>query len=108
MMPPARKPDESELDYLRRKEVAFGLMQGEFLERIAELESDLNKAAKRVDSYRNALMLLHCSLFVCQRFAMLEADEIDADVFSKDFAPFKNVMAHHGVEPYSKLKKGKL
>lgn len=35
---PQRRADESELNYLRRKEVFFGLWQGDALERMADNE----------------------------------------------------------------------
>jgi hypothetical protein len=38
---------------------------------------------------------------------MLEAHEISADCFARDFAPFRNVMSHHGVEPYAKPKRAR-
>jgi hypothetical protein len=104
---PVRKNGESELDYLRRKEIAFGLWQGDALERIGELERYLKEATADLDKYRLALIQLNGALEIAAKFAMMEAHEISADDFARDFAPFRNVMVHHGVEPYAKPKRGK-
>lgn len=107
MIVPVRKVGESELEHLRRKEIAFGIWQGDALERIHDLEADLSQAVADRDKYRFALNQLHEALFVAQRYAMLQGNEMSADVFARDFAPFRNVMAHHGVEPYAKPKKAR-
>ncbi len=107
MKVPERREGESELEYLRRKEVCFGLWQADALERISDLEADLAQAKADRDKYRLALNQLHEALFVAQRYAMLQGNEMSADVFARDFAPFRNVMAHHGVEPYAKPKKAR-
>lgn len=104
---PDRKPGETELEHLRRKEIAFGLWQGDALERISDLERELAQVLADRDKYRLALMHLHQALCVAAKYAMLEEHEISADDFARDFAPFRSVMAHHGVEPYAKPKRAK-
>ena len=107
MSVPNRREGESELEHLRRKEVAFGIWQGDALERMRDLEADLEKVAADRDKYRLALNQLHEALFIAQRYAMLQGHEMSADSFARDFAPFRNVMAHHGVEPYAKPRRSK-
>lgn len=102
---PNRKEGESELEHLRRKEIAFGIWQGDALERMRDLEADLAQAEADRDKYRMALNQLHEALFIAQRYAMLQGHEMSADSFARDFAPFRNVMAHHCVEPYAKPKR---
>lgn len=107
MAGPERKGGETELEHMRRKEIAFGIWQGDALERIHDLEADLAQAKADRDKYRLALNQLHEALFIAQRYAMLQGHEMSAEDFAKDFAPFRNVMAHHGVEPYAKPKKAR-
>jgi hypothetical protein len=104
---PDKREDESDLEYLRRKETAFGLWQGDALERIRDLEADLERAESDRDKYRMALNQLHQMLFIAQRYAMLEGHEMNGDEIARDLSPFINVMAHHGVEPYAKPKRGR-
>lgn len=102
MTPPERKPGESELDYLRRKEEMFGVWQGEALERIVELERRAETAESCAMKYRRALGQISEALSIVGKHAVIESHEISADDFARDFAPFINVMAHHGVAPYAK------
>lgn len=107
-MVPQRKEGESELDYLRRKEVAMGLWQGEALERIHELEAQLQSAVIDRDKYRLALKQINDALFIVGKYANTEAHEIEAEDFARDFAPWRNIMAlHDGKSPLAKPKRGK-
>lgn len=105
MTVPDRREGESELEHLRRKEVAFGIWQGDALERMRDLEADLAQAEADRDKYRLALNQLHEALGIAANYAMLQGHEMSADTFARDFAPFRNVMAYHGVEPYAKPKR---
>ena len=102
---PMRSQNESELDYLRRKESAFGLWQADALERISSLDGDLQQAKEDCAKYRNALNHIHESLAIVGRFASLQGYEISTADFARDFAPFINIMAHHGIAPYVKPQK---
>ena len=95
------------MQYLRRKEIAFGIWQGDALERMSDLKGDLAQAEADRDKYRLALNQLHEALFIAQRYAMLQGHEMSPESFTRDFAPFRNVMAHHGVEPYAKPKRAR-
>lgn len=104
---PTRRADESDLAYLKRKEIAFGLWQADALERIAQLESDLAQSKSDSDKYRLAFMHVHEALGIVGKHAMLQADEISTTMFARDFAPWQNIMAHNGIDPYVKQKRGK-
>ncbi len=78
---------------------------GERADRIFELEDELKRAQADADKYRLALMQVKEALQVVVKHAMLESYEISADDFARDFAPYKNAMAHHGIEPYAKPKR---
>ena len=52
-----------------------------------------------------ALKQVHEALGIVGKHAMLESHEISTDDFARDFAPFRNVMAHFEVEPYFKPKR---
>ena len=106
MSVPNRHPDESELDYLRRKEIAFGFWQGDALERINELEAE--NLALREDKVRRVMALnaTRNILNAVSDMILKENFDMPIDTFARDFAPFKNVMAHHGViEDKSKRRK---
>ncbi len=107
MSVPNRKEGESELEHLRRKEVAFGIWQGDALERMHDLEADLAQAEADRDKYRRALNHLHEALGIAANYAMLQGYEMSGDEFARDFAPFRNVMAHYGIEPYAKPKRAR-
>lgn len=104
---PKRREGESELEYLRRKEVCFGLWQGDMLERIHDLESDLERADADRAKYRTTLMQVHAALGIVGKYAMLQADEISTGDFARDFVPWQNIMAHAGIEPYAKPKRSR-
>ena len=102
MNPPKQKPGESDIDYLRRKEMMFGIWQAEALERIAELERRTESAESDCIKYRRALGQISEALSIVGKHAVIESHEISADDFARDFAPWINIMAHHGVAPYAK------
>ena len=107
MTVPERRDGEGELEYLRRKEAMFGIWQGDALERINDMETALVKAENDRDKYRLALIQIQEALGVVGKYAMLESTEIDAEIFARDFAPWINIMAHHGIEPYAKPKRAR-
>ena len=104
---PVRKDGESELEYLRRKEVCFGLWQADALERIRGIEADLERADTDRAKYRTTLMQVHEALGIVGKHAMLQADEISTGDFARDFAPWQNLMARSGIEPYAKPKRSR-
>ncbi len=99
---PERRAGETLLDYLQRKEEAFGLWQAEAMQRIYDVEAELLIAQEDCTKYRTALNQIHQALGIVAKHAMLEGHEISANDFARDFAPFANVMAHHKIDPYAK------
>jgi len=99
---PERRCGETLLDYLQRKEEAFGLWQAEAMQRIYDIEAELFIAQGDCTKYRTALNQIYQALCIVAKHAMLEGHEISANDFARDFAPFANVMAHHKIEPYAK------
>lgn len=99
---PERRHGETLLDYLQRKEKAFGMWQAEALQRIYDVEAELLLAQEDCTKYRIALNQIHQALGIVAKYAMLEGHEISANDFARDFAPFANVMTHHKIEPYAK------
>jgi len=67
-------------------------------ELIAERDQARTDAAK----YREALLHIQATLQLAQRFAGLEACELDNDTFSRDMAGHMNIMAAHGDPDYQK------
>ena len=94
---PERRIDESELDYLRRKQEMFGYWQSEALERINDLEAEC--AALREDKVRRVMALnaTRNILNTVSDMILKENFDMPMDTFTKDYAPFINVMAHHGI-----------
>ena len=78
---------------------------GDRAERIFELEDDQKRANECTSKYQLALKQLHEALGITAKYAGRESHELIADDFARDFAPYKNVMAYHGVEPYVKPKR---
>lgn len=55
--------------------------------------------------YRTALKNMQEVTSMAARYAGLEAHEFSDGSFARDLAPFKNIMAGYGVEPYAKKKR---
>jgi hypothetical protein len=80
---------------------------GERADCIFELEDEIK--ALRDDKLRRVTTLnnVRDTLIKMADYILKENFDLPCDTFAKDFAPFKNVMAHHGVEPYVKPKKAR-
>lgn len=94
-MIPIRNDMESELETLRRKEKAFGLWQADALERIAALEVQnqllMEDKLRRV----NALNATRHILNSTAQMILTENFDFPVETLARDYAPFRNVMAHH-------------
>ncbi len=106
---PLRHAQESELDYLRRKEAAFGLWQADALERIATLEAE---CAELLEDKRRRVIALNTTRNIINALSdmiLKENFDVPIDTFARDYAPFINVMAHHarGGVIESKPKRGR-
>ena len=83
------------------------LTMGDLHDRIFELEEEVELL--EADKKRKALVLnvVQKNMEEMNSYILKENFEFPASTFARDFAPFRNVMAHHGVEPYAKPKRVK-
>ena len=84
---------------------AAAVQMGNWFEANQDLRTRL--AALEIDNlkYRVALQNVQDASSMVARYAGLEAHEFGDDSFSRDLAPFKNIMVANGVEPYAKPKR---
>lgn len=105
---PQREARETEAEFWARKETAFGLWQADALERIAMLEAE-NEALR--EDKRRRVMALNATRNIINALSdmiLKENFDMPIDAFAKDYAPWINVMAHHGaIEIKQKRKKSK-
>ena len=90
-----RKPGEDELTFLRRKEVAFGLWQGDMLERMQGDETLIARLEEENRRLLTALDLLKNNSEMATALAANTLNGVAPIDFAKDLAPFKNIMAHY-------------
>ena len=85
----------------------YALTMGDLHDRIFELEEEVELL--EADKKRKALVLnvVQKNMEEMNSYVLKENFEFPASTFARDFAPFRNVMAHHGVEPYVKQKRAK-
>ena len=104
---PTHHAGETEVDYLRRKEEAFGLWQADALEHIRALEAE--NELLRQDKLRRvvALNATRNILNAVSDMILKENFDMPIDTFARDYAPFRNVMAHHGMALNVKKKQRK-
>ena len=69
-------------------------------EEVKALREDKERRCRALNETRGLLEAI-CDYILKENFDM------PMDTFSKDFAPWRNVMAAHGVEPYAKPNRGK-
>lgn len=86
---------------------ASAVQMGNWFEACQETRETLD--ALKLDNlkYRVALQTLNDVLGMSAKYAGLEAHEFSESDFSKDLAPFINIMVANGVEPYAKKKRKK-
>ena len=83
------------------------LTMGDLHDHIYELEAEIellreDKKRRRIAlNETRGLMQAMCDYILKENFDM------SMETFAKDFAPWRNVMAAHGVEPYAKPKRVK-
>lgn len=83
------------------------LTMGDLHDRIFELEEEVQLL--EADKLRRvtALNEVRGLMGAMGDYILKENFDLPASTFARDFAPFHNVMAHHGVEPYAKPKRVK-
>ena len=102
---PQRGHEETELAHLRRKQIAFGIWQGDALERIRELEQQRDELTQSEAQLRATLQTIKAAMECIVTHTRDEIFTLTPEMFARDFAPFRNVMVAHGVEPYAKPKR---
>ena len=65
---------------------------------ISELEDEAKRLIKENESLRVAMRCFSELLGEADKFLQRESFEFGADVFAKDFAPWRNIMAAHGMK----------
>ena len=94
----AGKIETKDLKTLR----ACSVQMENWFEGCQQYREELEQARADAAKYRAALQGLQGVLSASAKFAGLEAFEMSSDDFARDLAPFKNIMAVYGVEPYAK------
>lgn len=102
---PERKAGESDLDYLRRKEESWGLWQADALEALHDLREENASLRQRLEKQDQALRQIAEGARILARIAD-DAYSVSPDILFKDYAPFKNAMAAHGVTDKPRRRKG--
>ena len=72
----------------------------ELEEEVQLLEADKLRRVKALNEVRGLMDAM-------SRYILTKNFDFPLDTLIRDFAPYKNVMAHHGVEPYAKPKRKK-
>lgn len=75
---------------------------GELTTRVLELEEQAQDDRREMDRCRMALHLIEQSMDTLSTLAAQAVNPNRLQLYFQDFAPFRNVMAFHGVEPYAK------
>ena len=76
-------------------------------DRIVELEDEIALLQKDNERRCHALNQVRGLLVATGDYILSENFDLPVDTFARDFAPFKNAMAAHGVEPYANPKRRK-
>ncbi len=70
----------------------------ELEEEVKLLREDKERRCRALNETRGLMMAM-------SDYILKENFDMSAEIFAKDFAPWRNAMAAHGVEPYAKPKK---
>ena len=74
------------------------LTMGDLHDHIFELEEEAQRLTKENESLRTAMRCFSDLIEEANRFLQKKSFEFGADVFAKDFAPWRNVMAANGMK----------
>ena len=80
---------------------------GDQFDRICELEDELKAMTPDLEQRVRALNEVRGLMMAMSDYILKENFSLPMDTFARDFAPWRNVMAAHGVEPYAKPKRMK-
>ena len=81
------------------------LTMGDLHDRIFELEEEVKLLEADKVRRVTALNETRGLMMAMSDYILKENFDLPMDTFAKDFAPWRNVMAAHGVEPYAKPKR---
>ena len=83
------------------------LTMGDLHDRIFELEEEVKLLEADKVRRVTALNEVRGLMGAMGDYILKENFDLPASTFARDFAPWRNVMAHHGIEPYAKPKRMK-
>ena len=83
------------------------LTMGDLHDHIFELEEEVKALREDKERRCRALNETRGLMMAMSDYILKENFDLPMDTFAKDFAPWRNVMAAHGVEPYAKPRRVK-
>ena len=99
---PQRREGEPELDYLRRKELAFGLWQGDALERMSTQDETIEALQTRLAELEQTLASVKEAAGVMVKLVTTGLAELKPDDLSRDLCGHINLMGALGDPDYMK------
>jgi uncharacterized coiled-coil protein SlyX len=97
---PPRKDGESELSHLRRKELAFGLWQGDELERMGQQDQTISTLQARVIELERTLRTAKDHAQALARAVINGMAELTPDELARDVSGHINLMGGLGDPDY--------
>lgn len=83
------------------------LTMGDLHDHIFELEEEVKLLREDKERRCKALNETRALMSAISDYILKENFDMPMDTFAKDYAPWRNIMAAHGVEPYAKPKQAK-
>ena len=103
---PTRRDGESDLDYLRRKEISWGLWQADALERIEQQEQEIEALRQGSAALLAVLSTLKSAVDAMSPYISANIEALRPIEMASDTAPFINIMSSlYKVDPYVKAKR---
>jgi hypothetical protein len=99
-----RREGETDLDYLRRKEAAWGLWQGDALERMSQQDQTIEALQARIRELETTLLTAKHHAQALARAVIDGMAELTPDDLARDHAPYINAMAAAGMPEYTSSK----
>jgi uncharacterized coiled-coil protein SlyX len=99
-----RREGETELSFLRRKETAWGLWQGDALERMSQQDQTIDALQARVTELEATLRTAKDHAQALARAVIDGMAELKPDDLARDHAPHINAMAAAGMPEYTSSK----
>jgi uncharacterized coiled-coil protein SlyX len=99
-----RREGETDIDFLRRKETAWGLWQGDALERMSQQDQTIDALQARVRELESTLAGVKDLSQTMRRLIIDGMAELKPDDLARDHAPHINAMAAAGMPEYTSSK----